>query len=475
MKKLSILIALALLIMAVLPVAAQTPSTNTNAPGTWTSSINIQNVDPTEGVSANVILHFYDASGAEVYKDDVSITGTNAIPHGGSRTIVLSGLGNLKAGQYSVMVESSADLEVIANSTSSLPVTAGAYQGVKDTDLSTVLYFPGLYNNYYQFKSEIVLQNTTTTTANVTIDFYNPATGDPITTAQVKGDVPGNATRIFALPSYANVPSGNANGILAAKVTSTQAIAGVANTWSPTMRGEFSDYNGFKLNADPTTQTVVYAPGLYNNFYGFVSALTVQNIGQFATDIKVTYSNGATESKTLKPNQSVAYYTVDPRLPSGNTNGIFSAKIESIGNGGNPAQPIVGLVNVESKTKGMLGSYNAASAVSSSIGCPVLMKSYYGWYTGTTVQNVGTQTTDVTITYADGKSKKFTGVAANGTVGITELGDLPNGSPLNNTTAISATISSSNGQPLVAVVQEDNTRYPTNPGDYLLVYTCVTK
>jgi len=451
----------------VIPASAQSV-VNTQAPGAWVSSINIQN---TGSQPATVTLRFYNSSGAEAYADSTSISGANTIPVGGSRTIVLaSDEKSLAAGQYSVVVESSQPLEVIANSTSSSPVTAGAYQGVKQTELSKTLYFPGLYNNYYGFNSEIVVQNTdATNAATVNIDFYNPGTGAVITTAHIQDTIPANSTRVFAMSKYTKVPSGNTNGILAAKVTSTTLVAGIVNNWSSTMSGEFSDYNGFVAGG-----LTLYAPGLYKNYYNFISALTVMNVSSsnLPTNIEVTYSNGVKETKTLKPFQSVAY--VQPNnagLPSGNTAGVFAAKIVSKPNGSNPAQPIVGLVTVENKVKGLLGSYNVPSVSKASVGCPVLMQEYYGWYTGTTVQNVGTLTTDVTIKYASGQSKTFKGIGPNGTVAIVEgaTGALPNG------LAKSATITSSNGQPLVAVVQEDNNRYSTAPGDYLLAYTCVAK
>ncbi len=465
MKKFSLLLALLMLVVAVLPASAQAV-TNTQAPGSWVSSINIQN---TGTQPATVILRFYNSAGTEVYTDSTSISGANAIPVGGSRTIVLANdEKSLATGQYSVVVESSQPLEVIANSTSSGPVTAGAYQGVKQTDLSKTLYFPGLYNSYYGFSSEIVLQNSDTANiATVDIDFYNPSTGAIITAAHIHDTIPANSTRVFAMSKYSGVPAGNKTGILAAKVVSTTPIAGIVNNWSSTMFGEFSDYNGFAAGG-----LTLYAPGLYKNYYNFMSALTVQNVGTAPTNILVTYGNGTTESATLQPFQSIAY--VQPNnasLPSGNTNGVFAAKIESKPNGSNAAQPIVALVTVENKVKGSLGSYNVPAAATASVGCPVLMKQYYGWYTGTTVQNVGTQTTNITITYASGQSKTYQSVAPNGSVAIVE-GDT---SVLPNTSAVSATITSSNNQPLVAVVQEDNNRYSAAPGDYLLAYTCVSK
>jgi len=462
MKTKNLVVILFLIISLAMTFPVQAQSTTTGAPGSWTSSINIQNVGTG---AATVVVDFYDTNGSKA--NSFTIGAPNTIPAGGSRTLVIAfDIPGLNSGQYSVIVSSDQPLVVIANSTSSSPTTAGAYQGVASENLSTTLFFPGLYKNYYGFYSEILLQNSETAAADVTIDFYNPTTGDPIPAAQITGSIPATSTRGFILANYAGIPSGGANGQVSAKVTSTKKLAGIANNWSAAVYGEFSDYNAF-IGGSTTT----YAPGLYNAYYSFVSALTVQNVGTVPTNILVTYSNGTTSSTTLKPFQSIAYYQPGiAGLPSGNTNGIFSAKIESIGTGGNAAQPIVGLVNVEQKVKGLLGSYNTPSGPTTKVGCPIVMKSYYGWFTGTTIQNVGTLATDIKVTYASGQTRNFPNVAVNGTVAAVELGAT---SPLPGTSAVSALIESLNGQPLVAVVQEDNDRYSSKPGDYLLAYTCV--
>ncbi len=465
MKKFSLLLAIMLLLMAVIPASAQTPSKTTKAPGAWVSSINIQN---TGTADATVVLRFYNADGTMVKEDTTSISGANVIKAGGSRTIVLaSDEKDLPPGQYSVVVESSQPLEVIANSTSTGPATAGAYQGVKQTELGTVLYFPGLYKTYYGFSSELVVQNSdATNAATVTIEYFAQSTGAPIPGATlVSQSIPANSTRIFPLADNAGIPGGPA-GLVSAKVTSTggQKLAGIANVWTGAMYGEFGDYNGYLGGA-----TTIYAPALYNAYYGFMSALTVMNLGNVATNIQVTYSNGLTETvATLAPFQAKQYVQLGRAgLPSG-SGGVFSAKVVSTGVSGNAAQPVVALVNVENKSTGLFASYNAPSATSTTVGCPVTMQSYYGWFTAETVQNVGGAPTDVTITYPGGQTNTFRGVPANGTINIVEL---PPGTVMPNTSSVSAKITAT--QPLVVIVQENSNRYSTAPGDYLLAYTCV--
>lgn len=444
-------------LLAVGSIAAQ-GVTGTQAPGTWVSSINVQNTGTSD---ATVLLTFYDSSGAVA----LAYTVDPPIPAGGSRSLyVPAEIPGLADGQYSVIASSNQPLQIVANSSSSVPSTAGAYTGLQSDEVGKALYFPGLYNNYYSFYSEMVLQNIESQDATVTLTFYDQGTGAQV--GEITGvNIPATSSRVFALADLTGVPSGNVTGLLSAKVTSDRDLAAVANIWSSAMYGEYSDYNAYVVGAT----AVVYAPALYNDYYGFVSALTVQNIDSINADIEVTYSNGETETKTLLPNQAFQYYQPNnAALPSGNSAGVFSAKVESL----NSAQIVV-LVNVEDKNKGLLASYNGPSSASTSVNVPVVLKSFYNWFSAQTVQNVGSVSTDITITYADGNSKIFTGVPANGTVNIIELDSA--GSVLPDGSSISAVITSS-GEPIVAVVQENSeVMYGTTPGDYLLAYTGIAQ
>lgn len=436
-------------------VAAQTDTTR--APGTWVSSINIQN---TGSGDATVTITFNDATGAAA----TTFNATPVIPAGGSRSYyVPAEIPGLASGQYSVVVSSDQPLQVVANATSSGPLTSGAYQGVQDSEIATTLYFPGLYKDYYGFFSEIVLQNAEATAAtNVDITFYNQNTGAVVTTVD-NASIPGNASRVFALQDLGNVPSGNTNGLLSAKVTSDRNLAGIANIWNAAAFGQFSDYNAFNTGST----TTLYAPALYKDYYDFNSALTVQNLNASGdASIRITYSNGTIVNDSLVPGQSKEYYQPNnASLPSGDAAGVFSAKVESL-NGAT----IVALVSVnDGKT---LASYNGANvATGTGTSCPVVLKEFYDFFSAQTVQNVGSVATDITITYASGQNRVFPGVAPNGTVNIIELASA--GSVLPNLSSVSAVITSSNNQPLVAVVQEN--RITPQNGDTLLAYTCIAR
>lgn len=432
---------------------AQDTTITSSAPGSWVSSINIQNPS---AMAADVTLVFYNAAGSVILTFPV----TPAIPAGGSRSLyVPTDISSLSAGQFSVVATSNTEVNAVVNSSSTSPSTAGSYTGLSASETGLILYFPGLYKNYYGFFSELVLQNAGVGDANVSIQFYNQKTGVAVG-SPFASILKAGASSVTTLSNLAALPSGNVDGIFSAKVTSDKPLAGIANVWTSAMYGEFSTYNGLLAGG-----TKVVVPALYKNYYNFVSALTVQNLGASDASITITYSNGTIDSATLTPNQAKEFFQPNnAALPSGNSAGVFSAKIES-------NQPIIAVVNIEDKSKGLLASYNGSIGNTSTVLCPVVMKEYYGWFSAQTVQNVGTLATNITITYSNSMTRTFNNVLPNTTINIVELATA--GSVLPNTSSLSATITSSNAQPLVAVVQEDSkTRYSQSPGDYLLSYTC---
>lgn len=442
------------LLLLLIPISVWAQSSTTGAPGSWASSINVQNMSREQ---ANVVLDFYDASGNKVFSFNV-----DPIPSNGSRSLYIpSDIKNLNPGQFSVVASSNVPIRIVVNSSSSSPYTAGAYQGIEMAETANTLYFPGLYNNYYGFYSEIVLQNAGSTDATIQIQFYDQKTGLTVGNPYSTTIKPG-ASKAFNLSNLTPaLPSGNQNGLFSAKVTSNTAIAGIANIWTSAKYGEYASYNGFTMGTDK-----IFVPALYKNYYGFVSSLTVQNIGSGSTRITVTYSNGLVDEFNLGPGLSKELYTPNyTSLPSGNVSGVFSAKIEATS-----GSQIVAIVNVEDKTKGLLASYNGSSEIGTKVGCPVVLKSFYRWFSAETVQNVGTNPTTITVTYSSGQYRTFENVPPNGTVNVIELANA--GSVLPDGSSVSATFESS-GEPLLVVVQENsNERYASNPGDYLLAYTC---
>lgn len=464
------------IVMAVALVAsfgafsARTVSAQTNAPGTWQSAILLQNVG---GAAATPTVTFYNTSGGAV----TTFTPSAPVAAGGALEIfVPARVSALPAGQFSAVVSSTEPFQVSVNTTSTNsaapPWTAFAYEGVSQG--GTTLYGPGLYKSYFNFDSEMVIQNAGTGTATLTARFFNTA-GQQIATANL-GTVAPNAAKtvgIASLQSTPALPSGNTNGKFGVVVTSNENVPliGIINIWRTVPTPGTASYNMFTSGA-----ATLYAPALYKNYYGFGSALTLQAIGGAASGT-ITYGNGTTQPFTLSTaGASQEFYQPNnAALPSGNTAGVFSAKVTTTS--GN----VVGLVSLSVPQGGVgsFGSYVVPSAASKDVNIPNVLSDYYGYFSAVTVQNTGTTPTNVTIRYAGGQTKTFPNVPANGTVNIIHLDNAGDILPFRTTT--SAVVSSSNGNPLVAVIQHNTANGVAGydpakgSGDFLLALTGTAK
>jgi hypothetical protein len=470
-RMMSIALALALVLsvaaLGATPAAAQ-GQPGTGAPGTWQSSINLQNPNST---AANVTIKFYNATGglARTY-------GPTSIPANGALSIfVPAQVADLAGGQYSAVVESDVPVNASVNTASTnspaQPWTAFGYEGADTAQAAATLYFPGLYKNYYNFFSEMVIQNAGSASTNLTARFYN-VSGTQIAEVAL-GSLAANASRTFTTASLAQLPSGNQTGLFGAIVTSSGnvPIVGIANIWRGAPTAGTASYS-----AATAGSATLFAPALYKEYYGFGSALTLQAVGGPAAGT-ITYSNGTTASFNLAQNASQEFYQpANAALPQGNTAGVFSARVQTT------SGQVVGLVSLSvpsgvrgGQQVGDFASYNVPGRASSTVNIPNVLSDYYGYFSAVTVQNTSNTATNVTITYANGTSRTVNNVPANGTVNIIHLNNAGDTLPDNTTT--SARVTASGGAQLVAVIQHNtdpNVRGfdpAKRPSDFLIALT----
>jgi len=437
----------------------------TSSPGVWQSSINIQNTSTT---AATVSIDFYDANGTRV----TTYNPTGPIAANGSLSIfVPSQVAGLAAGQFSAVVNSDQPVKATVNTASTnstaAPWTAMGYEGMGDTETGPSLYFPGLYKGYYNFNSEMVIQNADSAAATLTATFFNPA-GTRIAGPIALGTLAPNASKTFTTQGLTQLPSGNQTGKFGAVITSSESrkLVGVANIWRTSPTNGSASYNGFTGGS-----SVLYAPALYNNYYGFASALTLQAIGGAASGT-ITYSNGRQTPFNLAAGAAQEFYQpANANLPSGNSAGVFSAKVTAT------TGKVVGLVSlsVPSGARGDFASYNVPGTPAAQVGIVNVMSNYFGYFSAVTVQNTGSTPTNITIRFANGKTDTALNVPANGTKNFVYVGN--NAVFGTTSTSTSAVVSSSNGNPLVAVVQHNTAAGVTGnnaaklPSDFLIAQT----
>lgn len=393
--------------------------------GPFNSAFRVQNLETTQ---AQCSYSFYRADGTTAFTSS-----TTPVNPGDSLYVFVPNLTTLASGSYSAVV--SCDRKVAAVSNFSDADSGASYSGVDAP--GTVFYAPGIYDNYYNFYSNIVVQNAGSAAVNITVDIFAPGSSTPVKT-QTATNVAANASFSFeqeGLPELAN------NQFYSAKITGTGPIAPIVNIYGlAAAANQLYSYNPFAAGS-----TTAYAPVIMNGYYGYNTALVIQNIGASSAAVTVAYTNGTTANYNIAAGAAQSIYTPAAGIPAGNT--LYGATITSTN-----AQPIVVLVN-ESNGYNRAASYTGFPSGSTEVRAPIVEKRYYGYNSSVTCQNVGGAATTMTISYA--------GVAGTTTspsisAGATHLFYQPTDPALAaivNNWISSATITAA--QPIVCVANQD--------------------
>lgn len=217
-------------------------------------------------------------------------------------------------------------------------------------------------------------------------------------------------------------------------ISCDREVAAVSNLSDPSSSASYSGVRGSEV-AD-----TLYAPGIYNNYYGVYSNVVVQNTTSSPITIRVRlYKPGQSSPfKTQKATDVPAYASATFDQTSLTQTGLFSAKIEATGE-------VAAVVNLWNNA-GQLYSYNPFAAGSTAAYAPVLMKGYYGCDTALTVQNLSTGSTKVTVLYSNNSQTKKTIAGSSSALFYT---------PSEPASSLgSAKITTNNGAEIVALVNE---------------------
>jgi len=436
---------LALLVLAVTPTFGQGGIV-------YNSSFMIQNLSP--DAAANVVIDYYGQDGSTFQE-------SKTIPAGGSYTspYPLTILPDNWTG--SAVISSDQPVAAISNLGGNNLAFGAAYTGFNAG--APKVYLPLLMCNNYGFNTWLNVQNAGPSDATVTITYYPGVAGKSglSDTATIK---PG-ASRTFnqaegstGAKTCADLKDGSGKFIGSAVVESNQPVVAAVNQVGPTT---LLTYNGFLDTAGSSNAAL---PFINTNNYGYVTGVTVQNLGSLATDVTMTLLPGAGSpalppaTKTIQPGQSVQF---DDKLYGAGQTQTFvgSALLSSTGN-----QPIVAIVNQLNTGAKKGSSYNgvAVSTASNKISMPVIMDRNYGYFTGFNVQNVGTGTCSVAVTYSNtSKTDSFT-LAAGAVINKNQINQIAD-----KYVGAAKLVASETDCKMVAAVNELNT---TSAGDSFFTY-----
>jgi hypothetical protein len=470
--KMRIVLAVLLIIVSLqglgLVASAQGPA------GTWASGIQIQNQSETD--DANITITFYWAMGTP-NEGQVAYTFNDVIEAGKSKTYYvpthIPGLPSDFVGSAVVTADQPVAAILNTTRTDSTDKRIGAATGVLSP--ATKVYAPYLRKAYYGRNSYIAIQNTGDEQATVTVKYFDRVTGDEIVAAQEDHTIPAYTTMISYQDQNADLPAGGGSASFhgSAVIEGTQPLAVVVNNanagTSPQSSG-FESYNGMTAGA-----TKLYMPKLTVNYFDYQSSFTVQNTGDVATPVDVTYTFGGTTY--MHSNPSLAPGAAWPVYLASESQSNLPAGLSATGSAVVTAdQPLVGIVT-EVHEQDDKGFAVISSAVPDGTGTGVVLfpkfaRTYFDYDSGIQIQNIGTEATTVTAVFSQAGRPDVTVVSPSIPAGESTFWYGPNVAGLSENFGGSVVVTSDNGQPIAGVYTERN---DVEPGDSYTAYNGIQK
>lgn len=194
------------------------------------------------------------------------------------------------------------------------------------------------------------------------------------------------------------------------------------------------------------------------------AGFAVTSAPRSASALKFTYNVGV-QVQNLSASvatTSIAFYdatggvagTTNDTIPANGSKTYFPLQNVSAGFNGSAIvssdQVVAAVVNVLGNNGVSAASYIGQAAGSTTVEIPLLMKNNSGYDTWFKVQNAGTQATNITVNYSDGTTATANNVAPSAAATFDQSTET------HTPKVFAATVTSSNAQPLVATVIEEN-------------------
>lgn len=370
MKKL-IVTSLALLTAMLVSVTAFAGSAYDAA---YTTSITYQNVG---AEAATIQFSFYNEANGTSINHTVP-----ALAAGAGSSLFVGNVSSIASGFAGSAVMSS-NVPVVATmvqissdgAVKNRPLSNGFSAGSTKVLLATVL------KNTFNTSSRFSIQNADTGGVDVKVSIYNSAapTAAPILIEEV--NLPEGSAKYFDMGKLSQISAASFNGsaVVEGFKTGTTTPANIVGSVL-----EMST-NGPKVSAFqgiPDGGTTVYMPSAACKYFNLDSFYAVQNTGNAASDVTVTYNNGATETKNVAAGAKASFATCDKQ--GNNFNG--SSTITS-------AQPIIVIGKISNGT--VSTAFEGATAGGTKLACPYVRWSETQYNTGQrqrsfiAIQNVG--------------------------------------------------------------------------------------
>jgi len=342
----------------------------------YVSTINIQNLQNTAGT---VTFNYYSGSGGA---NPGTLINTVNAPIGANEFKAFTSLDVASGFSGSVVLSSNVQIAAVSNIHGNNMAANASYIG--QSAGSTSLYIPLLMKGNFGYDTWFNVQNAGSADATVSVAYSDQTTA----TATIKP----NASHTF---NQATETHGNGvRQVFSAIVTSTNSQPILAVVVEESSQVLFA-YGGFgSASVSPTM------PLINTNNFGYTTSVQIQNVGNAATDVTVSYSpskagTACTETQNVPAGQSKTFatnaftnsgVTVTTTCTKGQTF-VGSASVTT----NSASQNLVTVVNQHRLpiNGDAYGGFDTSKATNSLV-LPLLMDRNYGWFTSANIMNVGT-------------------------------------------------------------------------------------
>jgi hypothetical protein len=406
---------------------------------TYNTGFQVQNLG--SGV-ANLTITFYDQAGnivAQLSGPDHTVAAGASKRYFPLPPEVPNGFNG------SVVIASDQPVAAIANELGNGQEFGASYAGFSAG--ATEVNLPLIFRNHAGFNTWFNVQNAGTADASVTVQ-YTPSPGqDGNAATQTATIKPGAAHSFFQVD---NNDLGS-HFVGSARVTSNQPVVATCNQVGPTT---LLAYDGFI-----TRQKTLAFPLVNHLNAGYITGIQIMNIGTSSTNVTVSYTpsiagTASTETKSIPAGGSVTF-----ALNHLTSRFVGSARVTA-NSADQDLVAVVNQLNSGARKGASYGGFDPASGTEA-VSVPLVMARNGPWYTGVTVQNVGSSSTVVTLNYSDGSGPYTETVAAGQSWVVNQNNHFA------GTFVGSATFTAGTGGQIIAVCNELNS---VEPGDTFLVY-----
>lgn len=252
--------------------------------------------------------------------------------------------------------------------------------------------------------SQIACQNLDlVNAAEITLKFYPHGSSTPV--ASHSDTIPAGGSRLYTTSDDSiGVPGDFLGSVVVSSLQQVVCSVNTQNTGAGTSQNPYRIASSAGLD-EAEIATTMYAPQVMKSYWGWNSYLSVQNASNEEITVEVTYKNragedmpAATETATIPGLSNVIFYqSENAAIPE---NFVGAAKVSVINPGDARMAVVANFYNDGSEAgKAQFHSYNGTSTGATKLYAPRVVRRFYGYNSGITIQNISSIETAITINF----------------------------------------------------------------------------